>query len=220
MMDLVEFADFMKGFWRSKKRELLVGCVGEIQSHNTTRMTADVRPLLKFTQQGQPLSEDYAVIPDLPVAYTRGNGFYIRHEFERGDLVWVSFATHPIEQALRGLPDPDNGRLFSQENGVVMFGIQKATAIAPAEFSKSGLLIGHKNGDVCIRITEDEIKITAPELLIEGDVEIDGDLKVSGDIESEKDLIAESKGRRISGLRHGHNNVFGPTFSKIPQGEA
>jgi hypothetical protein len=178
--------EFITGFINKFNREMIIGCIGRIESHDTQKMRADVKPLLQYTTSGKSTSQDYKILPDIPVLFLYAGGFYIRPEYKKGDLVWVTFATHEIRQGLNGRPDSTSGRLFSMENAAVEHGIAKTGWTAPSEFSESGLLLGHEDGDLYFQITKDKVKV-------KGDFEIDGDLKTTGKIETDDDIAAKGK---------------------------
>ncbi|MBN2157929.1 MAG: hypothetical protein JW807_00935 [Spirochaetes bacterium] len=168
------------------RRETIVGCIGRIEKHDTQTMRADVKPLLKYMATGETVAKEFQVLPDIPVQFLWAGGYYIRPKYQNGDLVWVTFATHEIQRGLKGSPDSISGRLFSLENASVAHGISKTNWSPPAEFSKDGLLIGHKDGNFYFHIQDDQVKI-------KGNVEIDGSLKTTGKIETDSDISASGK---------------------------
>jgi hypothetical protein len=205
---------FTAGFIDKFRRELIIGCIGRIESHDTTTMRADVKPLLKYTASGETTERDYKVLPDIPVLFLYAGGFYIRPKYKKGDLVWVTFATHEIKQGLKGRSDSTGGRLFSMENAAVEHGIAKTGWRAPSQFSEAGLLIGHEDGNLYFQITEDKVKV-------KGDFEIDGDLKTTGKIEADGEIAAMNQtpatAVKLSTHKHSYTDTpAGPATTQSP----
>lgn len=144
-------------FWDKRSRDIIIGCVGRIESFNCNKMRADVQPLLEYTEKGKTVATKFAIIGDLPVQFFFSGGYYIRPDYVKGDLVWISYSTFSIENGLNDNFDNTSGRTFSRENASVVNGIAKERWSAPAAFSDPGLLIGHKNGGVKLQITENSI---------------------------------------------------------------
>jgi hypothetical protein len=108
-------------------------------------MRADVLPLLEYTAQGDARPTRLAVIANIPVLFIYAGGYYVRHEYARGDIVWVTYATFDITKALSGGFDSADGSIFSRENAAVLSGLASKNFNVP-DFDKNGLLIGHKDG--------------------------------------------------------------------------
>lgn len=150
--------NLFNGFWDKRSRNIIIGCIGRIESFDNKKMRADVQPLLEYTVSGESSATKFAVIGDIPVQFLSAGGYYIRPDYAKGDLVWVTYATFSIEHGLSNSFDNTSGSIFSRENASVANGIAKENWSAPAAFNDPGLLIGHKDGTF-IHIKPDEVKI-------------------------------------------------------------
>lgn len=144
-------------FWDKRSRDIIIGCIGLIETFDNEKMRADVQPLLEYTASGSSSSTKFAVIGDIPVQFLFSGGYYIRPDYVKGDLVWISYATFSIESALIKSFDNTSESIFSRENASVSHGIAAENWTAPGAFAKSGLLIGHRDGGVTLQITESDI---------------------------------------------------------------
>ncbi len=203
---IAELKQFFTGMIDRKMGDIIIGCIGEIKTHNTSTMRADVKPLLKFTESGKTTSSNFKVLPDVPVQFLYAGGYYIRPKYKKGDLVWVTFATHSIQKSLQGMSDDISGRHFSTENASVLFGIAKKGWNAPNDFSKDGLLIGHEDGDFYFHLNEDRVKI-------KGSVEVDGDIKTTGKIEADGEITARKLVGGVNLSTHTHPTPQGTSSS-------
>ena len=86
-----------------------------------------------------------------------------------------------------------------------------------ADYHSSGYRVKYEDQKIVIYKGRDELVIVDTDT---ESVEIKGDLKVTGDVLVDGDVIGDNKARKNSLNLHGHAASFGPTFSKIPQGEA
>jgi len=205
---------YTAGFIDKFRKEMIIGCIGRIESHNTQTMRADVKPLLTYTVSGEKTEHDFKVLPDIPVLFLYAGGFYIRPKYKKGDLVWVTFATHEIRQGLKGRSDSTGGRLFSMENAAVEHGIAKTGWRAPTQFTDDGLLIGHENGNMYFQLTDNKVKV-------KGDFEIDGDLKIKGKVEADGEVTAmnQTPGTAVKLSTHKHpytDTPAGPATTQSP----
>jgi hypothetical protein len=171
-------------------------------------MRADVKPLIKYIASGDTIIRDFAIIPQIPVMFLYAGGYYIRPEYKRGDLVWVTFATFAINQGLAGKSDDANGSVFSRESAAVVSGIAPTNWTAPTDITKKGLLLGHKNGGTLIQIEEQIIKIV-------GNIEITGNIIASGNIEANGQVTAMKKTGPVNLSTHTHPTGVGPSGQPV-----
>jgi len=113
----------------------------------------------------------FAVIGNVPVQFFYSGGYYIRPDYIKGDLVWVSYATFDIEYGLNNLHDDVSAGVFSRENASVVFGIAPENFDAPSSFKDDGILIGHRDR-VKLQICGDDIKGKGNKFSWDGDFEI------------------------------------------------
>jgi hypothetical protein len=184
-------------------KDVLIGAIARIEKHNVSTMRADITLLLAYTPRGEQAMRNYAVVPNVPVMFLWAGGYYIRPEYKRGDLVWVTFATHDIVKGLSGTSDDTAGAIFRRESMAVVCGVAKTNWQIPASFDKEGLLIGHKDGNVLMQVTASKISIL-------GDVEIDGNVSATGEV------IAKNKTAPINLSTHTHPTGVGPSGPPNP----
>ncbi len=149
--------DLFNRFWDKRSRDIIVGCIGKIESFDKVKMRADIQPLLEYTVTGASTSTKFAVVGDIPVQFLFSGGFYIRPNYVKGDLVWISYSTFSIENALSKGYDNTSSSIFSRENASVSHGIASENWTAPDSFNDAGLLIGHKDSGLTLQITEADI---------------------------------------------------------------
>jgi len=201
---ITEMIELLNDFFDRRSRDIIIGCIGKIERHNLSTMRADVKPLIKYTASGETVVRDFAIIPQIPVMFLYAGGYYIRPEYKRGDLVWVTFATFAINQGLAGKSDDANGSVFSRESAAVVSGLAPTNWAAPADITKPGLLIGYKDGGTLIQIKESVIKIV-------GNVEVIGNVSASGNIEADGQVTAMKKTGPVNLSTHTHPTGVGPS---------
>ena len=222
MNPTTEFANILQALLDKHSRGILTGCVARIEAHNTATMRADITPLLLVTDPGNSSPTTYSVVSDVPVGFLHAGGFIIRPKYNRGDIVWVNFATHSIEKALSGSPDRTDGRLFSVENACVAFGMSKSDFTAPPDFGGDGILICNESGDTRWMIENGTVTIKSASLVIEADVTIrgkitqNGDFETSGDVKTDKDVTWLAKSTPTKASTHIHGTGVGPSAAPKP----
>ena len=168
-----QFIDLFNKFWDKRSRDVVIGCIGRIESFDKTKMRADVQPLLEYTSAGSAGTTKFSVIGDVPVQFLYSGGFYIRPHYEAGDLVWVTYSTFGIESGLNNTFDDVSVGAFSRENASVTSGIARENWTAPKSFNDDGLLIGCKDG-ITLQITQNDIVGKGNKISWDGDFEITG----------------------------------------------
>ncbi|HYQ47150.1 MAG TPA: Gp138 family membrane-puncturing spike protein [Polyangiaceae bacterium] len=74
---------------------------GRVKSYDAAKQVADVVPCLRGTipdAEGETIHEDLPVIPNVPVAWPRGGGYYLHLPLAAGDHVWLVFNEASIAQ--------------------------------------------------------------------------------------------------------------------------
>lgn len=91
--------------------KIQIGLPGIIESFQPQEMTANVRiPLKKEDDSGRERS--FPVLSGIRVGTYWAGDFYIKPDYKRGDKVWVSFSTHDISDAIRGIESVASDSLF------------------------------------------------------------------------------------------------------------
>jgi hypothetical protein len=142
----MKFSRFMLDFFNFAAANIQLGFPGKITRYDAVMMRADVQLLLQ-KQNDQGDIAPYAVLPNIPVQFIFAGGFYIRPVYAVGDLVWVSFSTFDIANAMNLSTQPESEAIFQLQNASVSGSIAPNNFTPPAEFAKeSGMIIGEKTG--------------------------------------------------------------------------
>ena len=166
-----ELIKLFNNFWDKRSRDIVIGCIGRIESFDKVKMRADVQPLLEYKSSGDTTAVKFAVIGNIPVQFLYAGGYYIRPDYAKGDLVWVTYSTFDIEYGLNNLHDNVAEGTFSRENASIAHGLAPEKWQAPELFQSDGLLIGHKSG-ITLQIKENEIIAKGDKFSWDGDFEI------------------------------------------------
>ncbi|RHX94511.1 hypothetical protein DLM76_10565 [Leptospira yasudae] len=152
-LDEVILAAIQKSLSRAQ-----VGLPGIIDSFNANQMTANVK--LPFKQKdGSGEEKAFPILSNVRVGTLWAGDFFIKPDYKRGDKVWVSFSTHDIGDAVRGVSSVVSESLFDLQSACVVSGYKGETEAPPTTAGESGLLIGNKQGSSLIQLDEDRIKI-------------------------------------------------------------
>ncbi|EMM77050.1 hypothetical protein LEP1GSC040_0093 [Leptospira santarosai str. 2000030832] len=138
--------------------QVQVGLPGTIESFNHSLMTANVK--LPFKQKdGQGQEVDFPVLSNIRVGTIWAGDFYIKPDYKRGDSVWISFSTHDMSDAVRGISTVTSESVFDLQSACVVCGFKRELDPPATTANLSGLLIGHKQGKSLIQLDGDTIKI-------------------------------------------------------------
>lgn len=135
-----------------------VGLPGIIDSFNPSEMTANVK--IPFKQKdGTGEEKSFPILSNVRVGTLWAGDFYIKPDYKRGDKVWISFSTHDISDAVRGVSSVVSDSLFDLQSACVVSGFKGDTDAPAVTANQSGLLIGNKEGKSLIQFEDDRIKI-------------------------------------------------------------
>jgi len=149
------FVGFIKDYFEDTMSNIDFGMLARVETFDSKKMRADLVPLVKKKSGDQEI--EYALIKDIPVSFMLTGGFYIRPDYQKGDLVFVACVTHDIDEALRGGKSLAYGRI-SSENSFVIGGIAPTGWAFPSEFdTDEGLLIGHRDGSAYMQFCSSSI---------------------------------------------------------------
>lgn len=134
------------------------GMICVIDTFDKETMRANVKPLMAEKPIGNSEPEALPILPNIPVGYIWDGNYYIRPDYQNGTTVWVTFATHDIDESLKGNIKQESERVFDLSSAMVVCGIAQTDQDMPAEFgSEDGLLIGHKDGNAYIKFESDKV---------------------------------------------------------------
>jgi len=137
-----------------------LGLPCRIEKFDKEKMRADIQPYLKDKNYNIEDSEEveYPIITDIPVCVTQLGNYYIRPDYKKDDLVWVTFSSNDIYDALEKQKRLKSPSSFLLHNACVVGGILSNKDTAPTEFSnEDGLLIGHKDGNSYVVFADNNI---------------------------------------------------------------
>lgn len=153
----------------------------KVTAYDAAKQTVDVQPISKRLEQGSYQSQP--PILGVPIVCDRGGGFAKVVEYKPGDIGFVVFCDHDIDNAVNSGAEgePNTERNHSATDGVFVGGI--ATGSGPVTGLPAGFCIGTVDGSVYLVVTTGGIEIL-------GDVNIEGNLTVTGDITATGDVVA------------------------------
>lgn len=135
-----------------------VGLPGIIDSFNPNEMTANVK--IPFKQKdGAGEEKSFPILSNVRVGTLWAGDFYIKPDYKRGDKVWISFSTHDISDAVRGVSSVVSDSLFDLQSACIVSGFKGETEAPATTAGQSGLIIGNKEGKSLIQLEDDRIKI-------------------------------------------------------------
>jgi len=153
----MSFSQYIEDVIDLNMSEIQLGMIAKIETFDSSKMRANVQPLLKIKNA---LEEeiDLPILVNVPVIFQTGGGFFIKPNYSNGDLVWLGFSTHDIEDALNNYTRPASEKMFELHNAVVLGGIKLNNVTMPDLLTKEGLTLGHEDGYGII-CREDSIEI-------------------------------------------------------------
>jgi len=145
----MSFSELLESAINDKIKDIQLGMIGKIDSFDSAKMRADVDPLLKIkNDEGEEI--ELPILPDLPVRFFYGGGFLIKPTYQSGDLVWISFSTHDLENSLQEYKRAASEKKFEIHNACVMGGVVKDNFIFPLlqlnALNKDGMVLVNEGG--------------------------------------------------------------------------
>lgn len=162
---------------------------GIVRHYDAGTMRARVQPALRAIvsqPDGTDEAMDRASIMDVPVTWQGAGGFVSHFPMAAGDTVWLMFSERGISEFKRtlALADPPPMVMFQARDAVAL--PWRTAAITPVD----GATIQTADGSVYVAVEAARVTAKAPNVVLDGDVQITGSLAVDG-----------------SGLTHGSTNV-------------
>jgi hypothetical protein len=149
--------DMLEAFWRAKSAGLRVFLVGRIESFDTTKQTATVKPLLQETSRGDTVA--LPVLQGVPVIFPGGGGAWLTFPVEKGNYCEIHFADRSLDQwkAKGGEVDPIDQARHALKDCVARVGIQPPSDPIP-NFDGSSVVLGFAGG-VTVKISSAGISL-------------------------------------------------------------
>jgi len=191
----VDATDAMLAVIRGVKSELWTSLPGIIVSFNADAQTVEVQPAIKALIRGPMGAETWVnlpVLPDVPVVFPSGGGFTLTFPIQPGDECLVVFAARCIDAWWQsgGAQQQIEQRLLDLSDGFCI----------PGPHSQPRKLSGVSTSDVQLRSDDGStfvaiqpggavqitapasVTITAPNIMLQGNVTITGTLTQEGDV--------------------------------------
>lgn len=123
---------------------------GRVESYDPSTQTADVKPMVRdvlVDADGNRLVESLPVVPNVPVAWPRGGGFFLTMPVQKGDFVLLVACDRCIDQwrAKGAEADPGDLRHHDLSDAVAIPGLYPDTQ-AISEASGTELVLGKDSG--------------------------------------------------------------------------
>ena len=141
-------------------KDLWTALPGKIVKYDAETQKADVKPLvqdLTATEDGDELAEPLPVIPDVPVMFPRGGGFFVSFPVREGDYCMLVFQSRSIDKYLTGTGDDTDPGDFRTHDLVDAMAILGGAPFSKAikEASAEDMIVGFDEGGLQLRITPD-----------------------------------------------------------------
>ena len=205
---------------RQFSKGLRTAIPAHIVEYDAPSKRAVILPAIQFRMTDNSLL-DRAPIGNVPVIHPAGGGYVLHFPLKAGDPVMLLFSERGIGEFKRayGKSPPDLDSLLSEKDAVAIpaFG---ALTIAPVG---SGVALQTEQGDVSIEVNKagfveiiatGMVKVTAPSVIIEGNVSITGNVTINGDVATVGGLTNNSKdvgsGHQHSGIIPGGGTTGAP----------
>ena len=152
---------------------------GIVRAYDATTMRARVQPALRAIvsqPDGTDEAMDRASIMDVPVTWIGAGGFVSHMPLTAGDTVWLMFSERGIAEFKRtlGMADPPPMVMFQARDAVAL--PWRTAAITPVD----GATIQTADGSVYVAVEAARVTAKAPNVVLDGDVQITGSLAVDG----------------------------------------
>lgn len=98
-LDTPDLSDVLDAFEQSMLRNLHTAMPGRVESYDASKRTANIQPLLKHQledENGEIVSEDYPVLPNVPVLFPGSGPYRVTFPVAVGDMVLIVFCEGSI----------------------------------------------------------------------------------------------------------------------------
>lgn len=151
-------------------------------SYDRATNQARVQPLIMIVStSGEEI--DRAQVAEIPVFQIGAGGFLLSFPINEGDLGWIKANDRDIsifKQSMDNSP-PNTQRKHSFEDAFfIPDSMMRDVVIDPDD--ANAVVLQSQDGSIKIALRADSIAINAPNLIINGNVEISGNLTATGDI--------------------------------------
>ena len=136
---------------------------GRIESYDPATQKATVKPMIKrieLTEDAQTIEESIPELPEVPVVFPQGGGFFLSFPIAKGDFCLVFFTESSIDTWLSEQGEeanPIDTRRHDLSDAVALVGLNPFKKALPDAHAEN-LVLG-KSGDVQIHVKTGEIDL-------------------------------------------------------------
>jgi phage baseplate assembly protein gpV len=151
-----------------------------VVAYNPSAKTVDVQPLIKIRSTSNQ-EYDRAVVPNVPVFFAGNSSYSIHFSLSAGDIVLLKSCDRDISNYITA--SDKTKTVKADTNRMFKFSDAYAVPLCVGNFSTdNSLTIQHLNNNCSIKVSANEIRIKAPTIIADGNVQINGSLTGGGDI--------------------------------------
>lgn len=180
-----EFHSLLRRIAQDIVSEVRVAMICRVESFDQAKLTATIQPLGKVRADNRDY--DLPTLPDVPIATIYGGGFWVRPQFEKGDLVVCLFSAHELTGAIKGQATRLSASTHELSYAVIVAGIPNQIATEPKWGTESGFLIGHTSGDPLLKMDEGKITAKTTEFFVDAQT-----VKLGPIADLEKSVLGET----------------------------
>lgn len=152
-----------------------------VLAYDRTTNRANVQILIPMvTTQGAVIPRSQ--VASVPVQIDGGGGFFISFPLKNGDLGWIEACDRDISLFLQTYQQtkPNTFRKWSFSDGKFTPSVMKGITIDTSD--SNSLVISTLDGSVKIAVSEDGITLTAPTVLVKGNLSVTGEIRGGSDL--------------------------------------
>ena len=180
---LQEFVENIRKMIDTKINEIHTTMPGRIVSYDTETGLATVLPAMRFKLK-DGTTVPYPQITGVPVLFpqTYGQQATIAYPVKPGDGCLIFIAEHSIEYWLYG-KETDTDLSFDLTDAFCIPGLfQAANSVVKRACNDNAIIVAVKGAEVVVK--KDEVTVTSPNIVFNGDVQVNGSITASGEIQS------------------------------------
>lgn len=153
-------AEVVRAAIDSRLRETHVALPGRVEKYDAAEQKADIKPMVQDlvpTREGTELVESLPVIPNVPVAFPRGGGYFMTFPLQQGDFVLLVFNERSIDTWASGdgaEKNPDDFRTHNLTDAVAIPGFYPFSQAVGEGGIDANMVLG-KDGGSTVHIKDD-----------------------------------------------------------------
>jgi hypothetical protein len=179
-----------------------------VVSYNESTNRVTLKPLVMMgTTDGRKISR--AQVANIPVFRFGAGGFFIRFPVKPGDFGWLKASDRDISLVMQrgGREDwPNTLRQHSFSDGLFFPDTLRGWTVAGA--NANAMVIQSLDGSVCLSLHAGKVQIDAPQVVINGNVQVVGNMAVTGSMTNNSINIGST--HTHGGVDSGPNSTGGP----------